>query len=216
MQHSSVAAFSQPPKCGLGTVEVQFGADQSPYAGCDLMKNLIAAAIVAGGTLGLFVSSAYAATCSGSANSGNPAIIDYNVVTDTCEIANSISFSGSGLFMVVTPTLSPDYYQGIVYQNDFILPDSFIVNGTSVPNGSDSSVLRDNLSGTFIATLIGTIPTFGTYRMIANITADGGNNITINSATVSAVPLPAALPLLMSALGVFGFFGWRRKRMAAA
>lgn len=32
----------------------------------------------------------------------------------------------------------------------------------------------------------------------------------------SAVPLPAALPLLMSALGFFGFLGWRRKRMAAA
>jgi hypothetical protein len=33
---------------------------------------------------------------------------------------------------------------------------------------------------------------------------------------VSAVPLPAALPLLMSAVGFFGFFGWRRKRMAIA
>ncbi len=34
--------------------------------------------------------------------------------------------------------------------------------------------------------------------------------------TPNPVPLPAALPLLMSALGVFGFFGWRRKRMAVA
>jgi hypothetical protein len=32
----------------------------------------------------------------------------------------------------------------------------------------------------------------------------------------SPVPLPAALPLLLSALGFFGFFGWRRKRIAAA
>jgi hypothetical protein len=30
------------------------------------------------------------------------------------------------------------------------------------------------------------------------------------------VPLPAALPLLLSAFGFFGIMGWRRKSMAAA
>jgi hypothetical protein len=30
------------------------------------------------------------------------------------------------------------------------------------------------------------------------------------------VPIPEALPLLLSALGFFGFMGWRRKRMTAA
>lgn len=34
--------------------------------------------------------------------------------------------------------------------------------------------------------------------------------------TVSAVPLPAALPLFAGALGLFGLLGWRRKRAAAA
>jgi hypothetical protein len=37
-----------------------------------------------------------------------------------------------------------------------------------------------------------------------------------NAFQVAPVPLPAALPLLLSALGVFGFFGSRRKRLAAA
>jgi hypothetical protein len=32
----------------------------------------------------------------------------------------------------------------------------------------------------------------------------------------AVVPIPAALPLLASALGVFGFFGWRRRKAAAA
>ena len=30
----------------------------------------------------------------------------------------------------------------------------------------------------------------------------------------TVVPLPAALPLLLSALSVLGFFGWRRRRVA--
>jgi len=36
------------------------------------------------------------------------------------------------------------------------------------------------------------------------------------SAIPAPVPIPAALPLLLSALGFFGFMGWRRKRTAAA
>jgi len=38
----------------------------------------------------------------------------------------------------------------------------------------------------------------------------------MEEARYEATASPAALPLLMSALGVFGFFGWRRKRLAAA
>jgi len=47
---------------------------------------------------------------------------------------------------------------------------------------------------------------------------DGGTSLAKSSINinVSAVPIPAALPLLMSALGMFGFFGWRRKRKIAA
>jgi hypothetical protein len=38
----------------------------------------------------------------------------------------------------------------------------------------------------------------------------------IASASVSATPLPAALPLFATGLGGLGLFGWRRKRKAAA
>ena len=52
-------------------------------------------------------------------------------------------------------------------------------------------------------------------------TADGWFNnigeidVTINGAAM-ATPLPAALPLFATGLGVLGLLGWRRKRKAAA
>ena len=44
-------------------------------------------------------------------------------------------------------------------------------------------------------------------------TANGNQRLVLE---VAPIPIPAALPLLMSALGLFGFIGWRRKRLAAA
>jgi hypothetical protein len=43
-----------------------------------------------------------------------------------------------------------------------------------------------------------------------------GNEFYIESVTVTAVPVPAAAWLLLSALGGLGFAGWRRNRSAAA
>jgi hypothetical protein len=38
----------------------------------------------------------------------------------------------------------------------------------------------------------------------------------VNATAVATTPIPAALPLLISALGGLGFFGWRRRKSAAA
>ncbi len=43
----------------------------------------------------------------------------------------------------------------------------------------------------------------------------GGPHGVLYSGSYAAVPLPAALPLFAGALGLFGLFGWRRKRLAA-
>ncbi len=40
------------------------------------------------------------------------------------------------------------------------------------------------------------------------------DNFKVEGFHVTPVPLPAALPLLAGALGLFGLFGWRRKRAA--
>jgi hypothetical protein len=46
--------------------------------------------------------------------------------------------------------------------------------------------------------------------------ANGGGNIRIDDISVSSTPLPGALPLFATGLGVFGLLGWRRKRKNAA
>jgi hypothetical protein len=45
---------------------------------------------------------------------------------------------------------------------------------------------------------------------------DAGFPITLVNGTVSATPVPAALPLFATGLAVMGLLGWRRKRKAAA
>ncbi len=44
----------------------------------------------------------------------------------------------------------------------------------------------------------------------------GATSTTYNFEAAAATPLPAALPLFGSGLGVMGFLGWRKKRKATA
>ena len=44
----------------------------------------------------------------------------------------------------------------------------------------------------------------------------GADSLTVNSLSISATPLPAALPLFATGLGALGFLGWRRKRKVGA
>ncbi len=52
-------------------------------------------------------------------------------------------------------------------------------------------------------------------RITGGITVRNRND-SISVGAVSAVPLPAALPLFAGGIGLLGLFGWRRKRMVAA
>jgi len=57
---------------------------------------------------------------------------------------------------------------------------------------------------------------FTTSSWALNLSIDDGEVFGIvTSANVSPVPLPAALPLFGTGLGIMGFIGWRRKRRMA-
>lgn len=106
------------------------------------------------------------------------------------------------------------------------------------PNSPDSGVVDEQLSGgkfitsgttqvTVIALLLAQIlgETGGVVDIaFANLFLETSPGLTLTPVDpaylsnpafgVTPVPLPAALPLLMSTLGFFGFMGWRRKRGA--
>jgi hypothetical protein len=59
------------------------------------------------------------------------------------------------------------------------------------------------------------------YNILAPSTIALGMMVTepgdwIRVVTLSAVPIPAALPLFGTGLGILGFLGWRRRRQAQA
>jgi len=57
----------------------------------------------------------------------------------------------------------------------------------------------------------------GTYylRLFGTIAGVSANSVlTSLNGTITATPIPAGLPLLMTSLGVIGFMGWRRKSAA--
>jgi hypothetical protein len=87
--------------------------------------------------------------------------------------------------------------------------------------GATVTLVSDNFPSPVTESLAGdvlklTVPTYTVQRPplteITNATFDATFNIT----AVATTPLPAALPLFATGLGVLGLLGWRRKRKAKA
>jgi hypothetical protein len=63
-------------------------------------------------------------------------------------------------------------------------------------------------AGTYYLRLFGLVP--------GNTNSGHALSAVAGTLTIAATPIPAALPLFGTALGLFGFMGWRRKTAAAA
>jgi hypothetical protein len=138
---------------------------------------------------------------------GNP----YNVLTTA---TFTLAGSGSGTF-----TVGLD-----VFDNPSAL------SGTAgFQRATQSSDLLDTVNAAFVSygltTSIGPITGSPLFNPGLSFSTTAGPLIldsasaaafTANAGTVSAVPLPAALPLFATGLGALGLLGWRRKRKAAA
>ena len=76
-------------------------------------------------------------------------------------------------------------------------------NGSQV-GSSGALVAGDGQFGTFTAGLFG----------IDSVEFAFGGSGALDNLTIAAVPVPAALPMLLGGLGLFGVMGWRRKSTA--
>ncbi|MCR9214959.1 MAG: hypothetical protein NXI13_14675 [Proteobacteria bacterium] len=63
----------------------------------------------------------------------------------------------------------------------------------------------------FINAIITTDTAFNRFKILS-----GRNSFELANVSISAVPLPAALPLYGAGLAVMGFVGWRKRKKAAA
>lgn len=108
-------------------------------------------------------------------------------------------------------TLTLDFDRNVTFTDLFFRDDDHDpADGTLFINDVRYEIDDGLLSPFDLAVLTGTD--------IWNFRYDLGHDGTafyISSASVSAVPLPAALPLFGTGMGLLGFFGWRKKRRVA-
>jgi hypothetical protein len=142
---------------------------------------------------------------------GDTWYVNFNSATNTCTIDDDYATANG--YMV--GGAENERLVGTYAQNDhFALPESFTVNGAEVTDiVGGYAFVTYVMSGDYIAVLLANLG--GTlYRMEFNGTMTGNESGTsrLLSASVSAVPIPAALPLFAAGLSAMGFMGWRKRR----
>jgi len=135
-----------------------------------------------------------------------------NIGADNTVVATNPTVSGTGgagpnpfdITIVFDQAFSFDPTAGNLLLN---------VVGTGVHGIGAFDAINDNNDGTSrVYTRGGLIgPGFNTTGLVVQFSSPNYNP----PASLAPVPVPAALPLLVTALGGFGFFSWRRRRNAA-
>jgi hypothetical protein len=102
---------------------------------------------------------------------------------------------------------------------------AYIASGPTSFNGADNLLYSTSpfvdshgISFDLTSILVSADPPYNNYS--GGLTCNGGvtgcPTFSPTNMQLSQTPLPAALPLFATGLGVMGLFGWRRKRKAAA
>jgi len=138
-----------------------------------------------------------------------------------------VGVNGPGTFSSVTPFTLNSFYVTAAWKNDLSVTVSGYLGASPVDtktfNVSTAAPTLAIFNWTDITSVV-LSTSGGTWAGYTCLGANCGNrgpsiddevaldNVTINAAT----PLPAALPLFATGLGVMGLVGWRRKRKNAA
>ena len=200
------------------------------------MIRLFTAALVVGGVLATFHSTTNAATIVNGSFEDTSGMIDFTSNFDGVPVG--WSFSGNQVQVLKSPPFAPSGVDGENYVEMYNTADlgtlSQDVNGLIFGQEYELSFLWGNRTSAFditvemggtsfnasgsglvnmtSASLIFTVAnTIETLSITWNDPGDYGVSGALDAFRISAVPLPAGVWLLLSALGGLGFAGWRRK-----
>ncbi|WP_417720406.1 PEP-CTERM sorting domain-containing protein [Salipiger sp.] len=176
------------------------------------MKELSLLAVAGALFVGGLTSEAQAATFTTSGLLTSPPVGAYELFVFDVDVAGTTTLQLSS---------DSDAFLGL-FSGNSVLDNSTFISQDDDSGGGLNSFLSSTLS---IGTYTAWITSHGSYWDTGSnaIATDHDHlpmnyTLTINTdiSGASTVPLPAAAPLLGGGLGLLGFFGWRKKRKAAA
>lgn len=155
--------------------------------------------------------------CTGSPT--NSTTVHFYLASQTCIVNNLSSPADGQLNFAFAQNYNPDAFaafmnSALIQPGDIVT--SLSVNGVfgSVYNISGKQLVQD-FSGSIMASVLAVL-SGQQYLMTIHLNKNAAtDDLIFLEASVSAVPIPAALPLLAAGLSAMGFMGWRRKRRAA-